>query len=208
MSYDRYQRGGFISSLLLWFTIIFLLSGVGFFLLDIMGVYSLRPHIAPYLEWTGFSKTIDPYSQTDPLLLERERIEKRELAVQLQQQEIVKTELVLARRHLELEEMANELTEQQRNQQERETQFVEQYERYDNENANLRQNAEYLLAMSPQNAVARLSDMDDVVLIAHLRMAEQITTEANQASMVPVWLSLMPAEQSARVLKKMQLPLS
>jgi flagellar protein FlbB len=102
--------------------------------------------------------------------------------------------------------MANEINEQQRNQLEREAQFIKQNERYLDETANLRQNADYLLAMPPRDAVDRLQDLEDAVLIAHLRMAEQITSEANGMSMVPVWLAMLPADQAARIIKKMQLP--
>lgn len=207
MAFNQYQSSkSFFLPLFFWLFVICFLSLSGLFLMDFLGIYPIKQYFSSYLGFLTDSNSLKYVSHDDPLLLEKERVGKRELSVKLYKQELVRREVTLAQRQLELEQLSNELTEQRKKQAEREDQFLKQSRRYEDENFNLRQNAQYLLEMSPQNAVARLQTMEDPILIANLRMAETIAQETNQNSSVAVWLSLLPADQASRILKKMQIP--
>ena len=71
------------------------------------------------------------------------------------------------------------------------------------ERVNLRQNAQYLTGMPPQNAVDILLNMDDQDVIDTLRMVEEIAQEEGSTSIVSYWMSLMPSDRAAVLQRKM-----
>jgi flagellar protein FlbB len=99
--------------------------------------------------------------------------------------------------------MAQELEERARMLTERENSFNQSLQRYDNRKANVEQNARYLTGMPPADAVEILVAMDDQTVIDILRAVEELAASSGEASVVAYWLSLMPAERSADIQRKM-----
>jgi flagellar protein FlbB len=86
---------------------------------------------------------------------------------------------------------------------EREKVFNERLQAFENRRVNLKQNAAYLVGMSPDKAVKILLAMEDQDVIDLFRVTEEQAAEAGEASMVAYWLSLMPAERAAALERKM-----
>ena len=57
--------------------------------------------------------------------------------------------------------------------------------------------------MRPEAAVAILLAMEDQLAIDVLRRVDEIAEEEGKNSMVPYWLSLMPADRAATIQRKM-----
>jgi flagellar protein FlbB len=76
-------------------------------------------------------------------------------------------------------------------------------ERYENRRANIEQNARYLTGMPPADAVKILEASDDQTVIDVLRAVEEIAAKTGEASVVSYWLSLLPADRSATLQRKM-----
>jgi flagellar protein FlbB len=68
---------------------------------------------------------------------------------------------------------------------------------------NLEQNATYLTSMPPANAIAILAKQDDQYVIDTFRTVEAQAKKLGADSLVPIWLSLMPADRAATLQRKM-----
>jgi flagellar protein FlbB len=99
--------------------------------------------------------------------------------------------------------MAQEIEDRAKTLDERENSFKQMAERYENRRANVEQNAMYLNGMPPADAVKILVASDDQTVIDILRAVEEIAARTGEASVVSYWLSLMPAERSATLQRKM-----
>jgi flagellar protein FlbB len=136
-------------------------------------------------------------------LLEDERLAKQLASIEAMRQEFVEQQRASEAREAELEAMAQELEERARMLTERENSFNQSLQRYDNRKANVEQNARYLTGMPPADAVKILVAMDDQTVIDILRAVEELAASSGEASVVAFWLSLLPAERSADIQRKM-----
>ena len=87
--------------------------------------------------------------------------------------------------------------------QEQQISLNNQLKEYENRRANIEQNARYLTGMPPKEAVNILLSMDDQLVIDILRMVDELASRSGEASIVSFWMSLMPAERSAAIQRKM-----
>ena len=101
------------------------------------------------------------------------------------------------------EKVTAELTEREKNQEEREKTFNLQVKKYDDKNINIEQIARNLNGMKPQAAVNILIAMDDQIVIDVLRKVEEIATAEGTSSLGAYWLSLMPSDRAATIQRKM-----
>ena len=101
------------------------------------------------------------------------------------------------------EQIAAELAEREKNQEEREKTFNLTQKKYDDKEVNIEQIANNLNGMRPQAAVDILVAMDDQVVIDVLRKVEEMAKENGSSSMGSYWLSLMPSDRAAEIQRKM-----
>ena len=101
------------------------------------------------------------------------------------------------------EQVAKELSEREKNQEEREKTFNQTVKKYDDKNINVEQIANNLNGMRPEAAVAILEAMDDQTVIDVLRKVEEIAAANGSSSMGSYWLSLMKSERAALIQRKM-----
>jgi flagellar protein FlbB len=69
--------------------------------------------------------------------------------------------------------------------------------------SNVEQNARDLTGMPPERAVDIIAAMSDQDAIDVLRMTEEIAGREGTSSIVPYWLSLLPSERAAELMRKM-----
>ena len=100
-------------------------------------------------------------------------------------------------------QIAQELTDKQTAQEEREKTFNNEVKKYDDRRVNIEQIVQNLEGMQPKNAVDIMNKMDDQDVIDVLRRADEDATAAGTSSMVAYWLSLMPADRAAEIQRKM-----
>ena len=176
----------------------------GLFWFDYLGVLDAKAFFAPALRLAGLrTRTGTALPADSPTLLDDERFAKQLEAVEAMRQELGEREKVAAERQSAIEAMAQEIEDRAKTLDERENSFKQMTERYENRRANVEQNARYLSGMPPADAVKILVASDDQTVIDVLRAVEEIAAQTGEASVVAYWLSLLPAERSATLQRKM-----
>lgn len=199
----QYGRVGAAPRIFILILLVLVLSAGGALWFDYLGIFDVKDNIAPVLSFFGLHGRSRVENADSLYLLDAERLAKLKEAVDLQAEEMKKTEENLNSKEKEINQKAAELEERGKAIQDQEKSFNERVRLYDNKRANIEQNARYLNGMPPAGAVAILLKMDDQDMIDHLRMAEELAKAAGEDSVVSYWLSLMPAERSAVIQRKM-----
>jgi len=176
----------------------------GLFWFDYLGVVDAKSFFAPALRLAGVpTRTGRALPADSPTLLDDERFAKQLDAVEAMRQELSEREKAAAERQAAVEAMAQEIDDRTKTLDERENSFRQMAERYENRRANIEQNARYLTGMPPADAVKILEASDDQTVIDVLRAVEEIAAKTGEASVVSYWLSLLPADRSATLQRKM-----
>lgn len=174
--------------------------------LDYLDVISVKKTFAPLYTVLGKTpQTSTTATQSKPLVanLDEDRLNKIQESLLLQAESLDKRESDIAAKETQLEQTALELSEREKNQEEREKTFNLAVKRYDDKNVNVEQIATNLNGMAPKNAVDILVAMDDQTVIDVLRKVEELAKQNGTSSMGSYWLSLMPSERAAEIQRKM-----
>jgi flagellar protein FlbB len=188
--------------LVLLLLIIALIFG-GLIWFDYLGLINVRQTLAPLLSLVGVGGPAKLPNTQDPLLLERQRLDKLTEAINLRAQQLDKRQQDILRQEALIKQKEATLAEREKAFQQREKSFNQTVNQYDNRSANLRAVANNLLSMPPKTAASQLEAMSDQDVIDVMREADQIATDNGQNSIVPYWLSLMPADRAATISRKM-----
>ena len=198
-------KQSFGKSFLLIIVILILIVG-GLLWFDYLGVVHVKSVFAPVYKILKKSpQTSQTYTQSDLLTanLDEDRLFKQREALSILQEELDKREADIQAMEMKNEQVAKELSEREKNQEEREKTFNLKVKKYDDKNINVEQIAKNLNGMRPQAAVDILIAMDDQVVIDVLRKVEEIAKTEGTSSMESYWLSLMPPERAATIQRKM-----
>ena len=174
--------------------------------LDYLDVISVKKTFAPLYSVLGKTpQTSTTATQSKPLVanLDEDRLNKIQESLLLQAESLDKRESDIAAKETQLEQTALELSEREKNQEEREKTFNLAVKKYDDKNVNVEQIATNLNGMAPKNAVDILVAMDDQTVIDVLRKVEELAKANGTSSMGSYWLSLMPSERAAEIQRKM-----
>jgi len=181
----------------------------GFVWFDYLGLINVKellsPVVTPVVSRLGLDFGLPEQIENveDLNLLEKERLNKRQQALTMLEAELDIREVEIESKEAEIQQMLDSLAERESAFEEQEKSFNDRLKAYDNRNTNLRQAAEYFVGMPPDAAVAMFLGMDDQDIIDIMRAHQSISDESGAASMVSYWLSLMPAERSATLNRKM-----
>ena len=192
------------SILLLILIAILVLFGILWF--DYLGIIQAKRSFAPLFKLVGLSPQTSISSTAKSMEaadLDNDRFAKRLEALDRRTQELDKREADVVERENANAEVAQELEDKARSQEEREKTFNNLVKKYDDRNANIDQIVANLNGMPPKSAVDILVAMDDQDVIDVLRRAEEVAAASGQASTVAYWLSLMPSERAADISRKM-----
>lgn len=192
------------SIVLLLLIIILVLGGLMWF--DYLGVIKAKKLFAPAYKMLHLEpQTSETATQGKPLTadLTADRLAKGMEQVELRRQELDKRESDIARAESQNEEIARELEDRKKSQDEREKAFVATQKQYNDRAANILQVTQYLANMPPATAVAQLLEMDDQDIIDIFRKEDELAAAARTASMTSVWLMNMPADRAAVINRKM-----
>lgn len=192
------------SIVLLIIIVILVLGGLLWF--NYLGLIHVNSMFAPVYKLLGKEPQVSVTStQSKPIAGDPDidRLNKQREALDIFKEELDKREADILVIEQQNEQVAAELIEREKNQEEREKTFEQTVNKYNEKNINVTQIAENLNGMRPENAVAILVALDDQTCIDVLRRVEEIATENGSASMGSYWLSLMPAARAAEIQRKM-----
>ena len=188
------------------FILIVVLGAGGLVWFDYLGLLDLKDTLGPVYRGLGIATRKKAAIPADsPALLEEERVAKRMEALQGRSEDLDRREADIVQKDADVEQKVQALEERGKALDDREKSFNETLKQYENRKANIDQNATYLVGMPPKSAVAILVGMDDQMIIDIMRAVEAQAKAAGTTSIVSYWLSLMPADRSATIQRKMAL---
>ena len=196
---------GFGKSFVLILIIIILVIG-GLLWFDYLGIVRVKNVFSPVYKLMGKDvQTSQTATQSKPLVanLDEDRLNKQKQAIDIRIEELDKREADLEESESKNAQIAAELAEREKNQEEREKTFNLTVKKYDDKEVNVEQIANNLNGMRPEAAVNILVAMDDQVVIDVLRKVEEMAKENGSSSMGSYWLSLMPSTRAAEIQRKM-----
>ncbi len=199
----RYGRVGAAPRIMVLMLLVFVLLAGGLLWFDYLGIIDAKDRLAPVLKFVGIRSRSKVESPESEYLLDLERIGKLKEAVELQAEDAKKVDESLKSKEKEIDQKSAEIEERKKAIQDQEKSFNERVRLYDNKKTNIEENAKKLNGMPPAQAVAILLKMDDQDMIDHLRTVELLAKAAGEDSVVAYWLSLMPPERSAVIMRKM-----
>lgn len=186
------------------FLLIVALSVGGLVWFDYLGLVDLKSVFGPVYRGLGIAaRKPAAIPANSPTLLEEERAQKRLESLQIRSEELDRRESEIAKLDSDVLQKTQELDDRSKSLDDREKSFNEKVSQYDNRKVNIDQNARYLVGMPPKSAVGILVGMDDQLMIDTLRAVEEQAKAAGTTSVVSYWLSLMPADRSSTIQRKM-----
>ncbi len=185
------------------FLLIIVLGLGGIIWFDYLGVVDARSMISPVYQALGLGRRSAVASADDPNLLDRERLAKQQDALVLTRQELDSRDAALGAKEKQLDQLAQDLNDRQAALDAQQKALNDARKAIEDRSVNLDQNAIYLTSMAPANAVAILAKQDDQYVIDTFRTVEAQARKAGTDSLVPIWLSLMPADRAATLQRKM-----
>ena len=192
------------SFVLILIILILVLGGLLWF--DYLGIVHVKSVFSPVYKLLGKDpQTSQTVTQSDYIYanLDEDRLNKQKESIDIRIEELDKREEDLEKSEMQNEQIALELAEREKNQEEREKTFNLTLKKYDDKEVNIEQIANNLNGMKPAAAVDILVAMDDQIIIDVLRKVEEMAAEIGRTSMGSYWLSLMPSDRAAEIQRKM-----
>ena len=200
----NYGSSHVIGKIIVLLILILVMTGGGILWFDYLNVIDARAVLAPIYRFIGLEGRTQPAVPADYILnLNDERYAILLEALELRDMELFRREDDIRNRQGEIEQMAQELEERQRALEDQENSFNARLAEADIRSRNVEQNARNLVGMPPERAVGILEAMDDQDVIDVFWKTEEIAQEEGNASIVPFWLSLLPADRAAELTRKM-----
>jgi len=191
------------SRIFILFLLVIVLTLGGLIWFDYLGIIDAKAMLAPVYQALGVQKRSAVAGAEDPNLLDKERLSKQADALVLRQQDLDTRESVLTAKEKELNQLGQDLNDKETALSAREKAFNDRVKAFENRRVNLEQNARYLTSMPPTNARDILLKMDDQDVIDIFRIVDAQAQASGQDSLVPYWLSIMPADKAAVLQRKM-----
>ncbi len=187
-------------------TLLVVILGVaGALWFDFLGLVDVTGFFAPALRWVGLQPREVVAEVDDALLLEGSRLEKREDALALREDELTKRGTDVDGRETDLQLLADQLEAREAELEDRENSVNERLRQVENERAALVKLSGYLTNMPPADAVAQMVNYPDDLLLDVLLVTDELAHESGRASLVPFWLSQLPADRAAAVGERLSL---
>jgi len=170
---------------------------------DYLGVIDAKEQLSPVTSLLGIESPEVLEEVTQPIVLDRERMNMQIEALDLLRDELAKREAAVELAEAEILQKQTELEEKEKALVEKEKSMNEALNRYSNKKANLEQNARYLEGMPPEDAVSIMMKMENLDVVDVLRTAERLAADEGRNSLVSYWISLMTPEKGAAIQKLM-----
>lgn len=186
---------------LLVINIFFIASG--FLWLDYLGLINFKQEVFPSLAKVPGLGYLLPKRMEDPYLLAKEEYKKQEFVKKMEWEKIDEKKEELEEIKMKLEEKEKSIQEIEKRLKEKESDLDKKYEEKESYQDKVDQQAVYLVSMRPEDAVKRLTNMDDLFIIDILKSIEKKAQVEGKQSIVPYFLSLMEAKRASVIQRKM-----
>jgi flagellar protein FlbB len=181
--------------------IVILLVILGMFILNSLGIVDSRTLLSPILGLFNV-QTETKIDVSDPMLLAKQRLAKDYEAVDLLQQEVQKLQSEADSKNQEATQKMDDLAEREKQLSEREKLLNQQTKEGDDRMRRLEQMSRQFLGMPPKDAVNVMLAMNVQEVIDVMKITEAMAQQAGEDSIVPYWLSIMPADKAAEIQEK------
>jgi flagellar protein FlbB len=181
--------------------IVILLVILGMFILNSLGIVDSRTLLSPILGLFNV-QTETKIDVSDPMLLAKQRLAKDYEAVDLLQQEVQKLQSEVDSKNQEATQKMDDLAEREKQLSEREKLLNQQTKEGDDRMRRLEQMSRQFLGMPPKDAVNVMLAMNVQEVIDVMKITEAMAQQAGEDSIVPYWLSIMPADKAAEIQEK------
>jgi flagellar protein FlbB len=180
------------------------LAGGGLVWFDYLGVIDVKTTLAPIFPFIGREgRTQEDLEPDDFLNLNDERFAILAEAQSLRDLDMAKREDEIAQKFSEVEQIAQDLDDRQNALEDQQKSINDAQLSADNEERNVEGVAQQLTNMPPERAVAIIAQMNDQQAIDVLRKTDELARQGGTSSIVPYWMSLLPAERAAEIQRKM-----
>jgi flagellar protein FlbB len=197
------QVGGVFKIIFLLLLLAVVVVG-GILWFDYLGIIDAREPLSLVTKLFGIAPEEELADLEDsPWLLDEERLNKRQQAVDLKWEELRLAEDDHQVKKNELLQWSEELSEREKAVSEKENSLNEAIEMFDNVNTNLEQMATYWGGMEPKKAVDIMNNMDSLDVVDVLRTSERMAQESGSPSLVAYWISLMEPGRAAEIQRLM-----
>lgn len=186
----------------LFLLVVILVAGGGLWF-DFLGLVDVTTFYAPVLNLFGINARADDVDPATSNLLDAERIQKQQEAMDLRAEELERLRQELEVLASDIEQRTQELQSREDQLIDRENSFNQRVEQFEDRRAVLEENSRMLTSMRPDEAVAILAGYEDQLLIDTMRVTEELAEAAGEVSLVSVWLSRLPADRVAEIQRKM-----
>jgi hypothetical protein len=200
------SRGKSVGKSIVLLLLIIILALGGLLWFDYLGIVHVKTFFTPLYKIMGKTPQTSSTVSSVKFLnndIDQDRINKQREALELYKEELDKRDGDLSTAEKQNEQIAGELADREKTQDEREKTFNNEVKKYDDKEVNIEQIATNLNGMQPKAAVNILLAMDDQMVIDVLRKVEEIAAKNGTASLGSYWLSLMPADRAAEIQRKM-----
>ncbi|MDD5065763.1 MAG: hypothetical protein PHF84_01825 [bacterium] len=171
--------------------------------LDFLGLINIRGRIFPYLSRIPGLNYIMPNRTEDPFLLAQEEYKKQELSRKLEGDKLNELDSRLKGKELKLRDKETALLRMEDQLKQKEKALDKKYQDKETYKQKINQQAKYFVSMKPDEAVKRLQNMNDLLVIDILKEIEQQAVSQGKQSIVPYFFSLMDPAKSAVIQRKM-----
>jgi len=198
--------GSNIGKTIVLFFLVIILALAGLLWFDYLGVIHVKTMFSPLYKLMGLSPQVSTTATAShPVFgdLDQDRMDKQREALTIFKQELDKRESDISAAEKQNQQIAQDLADKQKAQEERERTFNNEVTKYEDRQANITAIANNLNGMPPQNAVNILVAMDDQLVIDVLRRVDELAVQARTTSLTSYWLSLMPSERASVISRKM-----
>ncbi len=186
----------------LLFLNLFLFSS-GMLWLDYLGIINIKENIFPQLAKIPIISYVVPKREADKNLLEKVEAEKLKMFKEIEWKKLKDFEKKLNEKKIELEKKEAELQEKEQELVSREKYIDNKYKDKETYEQKIAQQAKYFVGMRPEDAVKRLTELDDLTVIDILKEIEREAKEQGKQSIVPYFLSLMDPKRASTIQRKM-----
>ncbi len=204
-------RKKYLGKSILLILLIVILVFFGLLWFDYIGFISAKKSFGWFYNLIGLTPQ-ETVSASDPdninfFDLEKDRYDFQFDALNLRSEELDKREADVLTLENQNAQVAMELADEKKAFEEEKKTFNNRVQKYDDKSKRIDDAVAQFNGMQPDKAVAIMVQMSkdgkDQELIDILRRADEVALETGKASLVSYWISLMPKETSAEIVRKM-----
>ncbi len=177
--------------------LILFISTFALFWLDYIGMINMGKYLTFFKSGSPSVVTVDG---DEPSLIALEEFEKEKENLRERVEGLDKREALLAEREKEIEAQKEKLEEVKKGLELEQKKFISEKKKYSGYQVNVKQLAEKISNMPPEESVKIMIKWEEPLIIDVLRQMDADALEAGQASITSYLITLMPKDKASRIM--------